>query len=235
MPAKKKTSSKISAPKIKTPKEKKDNVMEAESLNLSSLRSSLNRSGRAKWVILTIILAALIIFLGNKFLVAAWVNKKPITKFELSSALEKRYGKDLLEELIVEKLIEDEARKRAITISGEEIDVEIKKVEEQQGGADKLEQILKAQNISKDDFNKLVRLQLLRQKMFGVGKDVTEDEVNKYVEENKENLALETRTASEEAKLMESIKEQLKNQKINQEFNSWLNGALTGPEVSRQI
>lgn len=234
MPAKRKTTSKKTA----TKSTKVEKVEESASfLNLSNLRSKLKGSGRAKWIVLTLLLAALIIFifLGNKYLIAAWVNNKPVTRLELNNALQNRYGKDILEELIVERLIEEESRKRSVTVSQEELDNEIKKVEQQQGGAEQLAQILTAQNISRNDFNKLVRLQLLRQKMFGAGKDATDEEVEKYIEENKDNLALEQRTASEEAKLMESIKEQLKNQKVNQEFNQWLNGALSGPGVSRQI
>ncbi|EKD90974.1 MAG: hypothetical protein ACD_30C00054G0021 [uncultured bacterium] len=231
MPVKKKSTKRAAAKSTKVERAEES----VSFLNLANIRSRFTKSGRTKWVILTLLLAALIIFLGNKYLIAAWVNNRPVTRLELNNALQNRYGKDVLEELIVERLIEEEARKRSLTVSQEELDNEIKKVEEQQGGAEQLAQILTAQNISRNDFNKLVRLQLLRQKMFGAGKDATDEEVEKYIEENKDSLALEQRTASEEAKFKESIKEQLKNQKVNQEFNTWLNGALSGPGVSRQI
>lgn len=220
----------------KTVKAKKEPTYSLTAEKFSAVTSTLlrlKRTGRAKWIILILVVVSLALFLGNKYLVAGWVNNKPITRFELNSQLNKRYGKDMLEELIVEKLIKEEALKRNVSVSQEEIDQEIKKAEDQQGGADKLTQLLSANNISREDFNKLVRLQLLRQKMFGQGININDDDVKKYIDENKDSLDLESRTASEQAKLKDNIKDQLKNQKINQEFNNWLNQALQGPQVVR--
>lgn len=227
------TKSKSTAKKTTRTKKETTSLETGRVPGYSSVIENLKRTGRAKWIVLTLVVVGLGLVLANKYLVAGWVNNKPITRFELNSALNQRYGKDMLEELIVEKLINEEAQKRGVSVTQEEINQEIKKAEDQQGGTDKLNQLLGANNISRDDFGKLVRLQLLRQKMFGSGVNISDDDVKKYLEENKDSLDLESRTASEQAKLKDSITDQLRNQQINQEFNKWLTETLQGPTVKR--
>ena len=172
-------------------------------------------------------IVVLLVILSSRYLIVAWVDKKPITRFEYYQQLGKKYGKDFREQMIVEKLILDEAQKRGVTVSASEIQDEIKKFEAQQGGAAQLDQILTMQGLSKDEFNKLVRLQLLRQKMFSNGITVTDDEVNKYTDQNKDQIPEVTE------KTKNDIKEQLRQQKINSNFKNWLQQELQGPRVQR--
>ena len=172
-------------------------------------------------------------YLANRYLVIAWVDNKPITKFELLSALDQKYGQDLREQLIVERLIESEAGKRGVTVSGQELNSQIKKIEDEQGGADKLNQILQLQGLSQSEFKKLVRLQIMREKMFGQGVTVSDDEVNRYIEQNKANLPGTNNDASSEAKLKDNVREQLRQQKINASFSSWLRDNLKSSRVQR--
>lgn len=183
--------------------------------------------------VLLIVLGAvlLIAILSNKFLVVAWVDKKPVSRIEFYSNLDKRYGKDLREELIVEKLINNEAVTRKINVTNADITTEIKKLEDQQGGADKLNQVLQLQNLSRDDLGRLIRLQLLRQKLFGAGINISDDEVNKYIDSNKESFASPSGQIDNQTK--ESVREQLKQTKINESFNKWLTEALKSSRVVR--
>lgn len=175
--------------------------------------------------------AVLLAVLGNKYLIVAWVDKKPVTRFEYYANLDKRYGKDLREELIVEKLINDEAINRKVSVTNTDIANESKKLEEAQGGADKLNQILQMQNLSRNDLSRLLRLQLLRQKLFGSGINISDDEVNKYIDTNKETFASPSAEVDKQTK--ESVREQLKQTKINSSFNSWLTEALKSSRVIR--
>lgn len=183
--------------------------------------------------VLLIVLGVLFLLaiLSNKFLVVAWVDKKPVSRIEFYSNLDKRYGKDLREELIVEKLINNEAVTRKINVTNADITAEIKKLEDQQGGADKLNQVLQMQNLSRDDLGRLIRLQLLRQKLFGAGINISDDEVNKYIESNKESFASPSGQIDNQTK--ESVREQLKQTKINESFNKWLTDALKSSRVVR--
>lgn len=186
---------------------------------------------------LLIILAVIgVFFTLSRFWIVAWVDNKPITKFELYSLLEKRDKGKTAEELIVERLLLSEGRKQKQTISDAEVQSEIQKIEQQQGGAEQLDQILTAQGLSHEDFNKLVELQLLKQKLFGNGVNITDDDVAKYIEENKESIPpgmLADPESSEAAKLNESVKEQLKQLKVNENFNNWLDENLKGSRIVR--
>ena len=214
----------------------KSRKTEENEVTSSSILSSLKLSRRNSIIAISILVVLGLGVLASKYLVVAWVDKKPISKFELFSNLESRYGKDATEEMIVEKLILSEARNRNIDATASEVDAEIKKLEEQQGGAEQLNQILEVQGIKRDDFQRLVKLQLLRQKMFGSGVEVTEEEIKQYAEENKDQLGtvdINNTASSESAQLKESIKEQLSQQKINANFNTWLQDALKGSRVVR--
>lgn len=184
-----------------------------------------------------IVLAVIgVLFTLSRLWIVAWVDNKPITRFELYSLLEKRDDGKTAEELIIERLLVSEGQKQKASISQAEIEAEIKKIEEQQGGAEQLNQILELQKLSQTDFRKLVELQLLKQKLFSNGVNVTDEDVNKYIEENKAQLPtgiLDNPQSSEAAKLRESAKEQLVQMKVNENFNKWLEEALKSSRVIR--
>lgn len=164
--------------------------------------------------------------LASRYLVVAWVDNKPITRLEYFQALDQKYGSGLIEQLIVERLVMQEALKRVISVSNEEIEAEIKKIEEGQGGKDNLGQILQVQGISQSEFYKLVRLQLLKQKMFDKDVVVTEEDVKTYLESQNQTLTIDDQQRKE-------ITSQLKLQKINNNFNNWLREALQSSRVKR--
>lgn len=181
---------------------------------------------------------ALLLVLGNRYFIVAWVDQKPITRIDYYKALGQKYGNDVREQLIVEKLVEAEAQKKGIKITPQNIDNEIKKIETDQGGKDKLNQILQVQNISQGEFRKLVRLQILKQKLFENNVTIKDEDVNKYIQENQAQLELSYSEATQstpdaQKQLKEKVKNQLKLQKVNEEFNNWLRSALQGPRVSR--
>src|SRR3990167_597797 len=234
MAAKKKTTTKVTAQEIKA---KKSPSRKTKSEDFSS-EISYKEDGPQKSKFLTkkvvfptllVLVVVALLFAGGRYMVVAWVDNKPISKFEVYSELDKRYGEDLKQELIVEKLIVSEASKNRVNVSNDEINAEIAKIETQQGGAEQLNQILQIQKISRDDFQKLVKLQLLKQKLFGKDINITDEEVNSYLETNKDALTASSQTIDD--KFKEGIKEQLKQQKVNENFNNLLNENLSGSRV----
>lgn len=110
------------------------------------------------YTVLVILAVIGVFFTVSRFWVVAWVDNKPITKFELYSLLEKRDQGKTAEELIVEKLLLSEGQKQKQSVSEAEVQSEIQKIEKQQGSAEQLDQILTIQGLSRDDFRKLVEL-----------------------------------------------------------------------------
>ncbi len=207
-------------------------TIEATSDVKDSLIKKFQLSKRGYFLLTLIGLLVILFVLGNKFLVVAWVDKKPITRFEFYNALEKRYGKDLKDELIVERLLNDEAAQKKIVVTDNDVNNEIKKIEDQQGGADKLNQVLSLQNLTRDDLKRLVKLQLLRTKIFSDGVVITDQDVTSYIDANKDVIQKDA-NGNVDDKTKQSIKDQLKQQKINDNFNKWLSENLNGPRVNR--
>lgn len=229
-----KSALKVSSPRKSTRKSE----LQEESFDMDSSSAPKSKIITRKYIYAVLIVLGLIgvIFVSSKYWVVAWVDNKPVTKFELYSLLEKRYGKDASEELIVEKLLLSEAQKQRLDVPAAEVQAEIVKIETQQGGAEQLNQILTVQNLSRPDFEKLVKLQLLKAKLFGKEANITEGDVDKYIEENKASLppaVLANKEGSEAAQLRAGVQEQLKQMKVNQNFNTWLDEALKSTRVIR--
>lgn len=198
-------------------------------LQVNRLKEVKNRVPRKIfWGVVVAVGLVLLGWLASKYLIVAWVDGQPITRIELLGELEKRYGKDTREQLVIQKLIANEAKNRGTNVSDAEINTEIKRIEQEQGGADKLQQVLQMQGIKESEFKELVRLQLLRQKMFGANANVTDKEVNDYIEQNKAQLPEKIDDA-----LKSRIKEEIKQQKIAADYNAWLQEALNGTRVKR--
>lgn len=234
--ASKKTELKVSAPKKNTRKKTSE---EAEFSDISSVdQFPKTRIITRKYLYTVVIVLAVIgvLFTASRFWVIAWVDNKPVTKFELYSVLEKRDAGKTSEELIVNALLKSEGAKQRQSVTEAEVEAEIKKIEDNQGGAQQLEQILSIRGLTREDFRKLVTQQLLIQKLFGKDITVSDEDVEKYIETEKASLdpqVLASPESSEAARMREGIKEQLKWNKVNENYNNWLKENLNSARVSR--
>ena len=164
----------------------------------------------------------------------AWVDRIPITRIQLDRDLEARYGKDATDRLIGQTLIISEARKRNVYASDADVKIELDKIAAEQGGMDKLSQLLQFQGMTIDDFQKQLKYQILIEKMFGKDITISDDEVAAYMETNKEQLPQITDPqSSESAKLKQSIADTLKRQKTTTAFNDWLKQTTASSRVIR--
>ena len=234
-PRTRKVEQRVTAPK-RTGR-KKTAVSDSSDLDMgASVPRSTVISKKYLYAVAVVLAVIGILFAASRFWVVAWVDNKPITRFELYSLLEKRDEGKTTEELIQEKLLLSEGQKQRQAVSDGEVEAEMKKVEDAQGGPAQLDQILAMNRLSREDFKKLVQLNLLKQKLFGQGINITDEDVDKYIEENKDSLPpgiLDNPESSEAAKLGESVKEQLKQMKINENFNKWLDETISSSRVSR--
>lgn len=167
-------------------------------------------------VFTALVLGTLFYFKGT--FVAATVNGAPVTRLSVIQELEKQGGKNTLEALITEKLIDNEAKKNGIVISNEDVDQEIKNIEAsitQQGGT--LNDALLQQGMTIEALKKQILVQKKIEKLIADKIQVTDDEINKYIEDNKITLP-----ADKEVESKSQIKQQLQGQKLNQEASSWI-------------
>ena len=167
-------------------------------------------------IIAAVIILGVLIYAGKGLFIAAIVDGSPISRLSVISKLEKTSGKKLLDSLIAERLVKNEVRAKKIVVSDEEINGEIKKIEDQialQGGT--LDEALIAENMSRNDLKTQIILQKELEKLVADRINVTDEEVAQYISDNKISIRL-----GEEAITAEQIKSEMKNQKINQEADA---------------
>jgi len=168
-------------------------------------------------IIVIVLLAAALYYFRGLF-VAAVVNGQPISRLAVVQQSEKQSGKQTLDTLVRDALIEQEAKKENISVSDKEVNDEITTLQnnlKKQGQS--LDQVLSAQGMSQDDLRKLIRLDKLVQKMVGKDVKVTDKEVNDYIAKNKDSLP-----TTNEATLKKQVKSQLTQQKTNEAVQTWL-------------
>lgn len=170
------------------------------------------------FIALAIILLGALLYFGRGLLVAAVVNGQPISRLEIVSEAEKASGKQVLDSAVRTVLVEQEARKQNITISDKELNDQIKDIEKNlTSQGQNIDQMLKLQGMTRADLQRIVRLDLLVTKMVGGSIKITEADVDKYIEENKEFLPKDKK----EADLRKEAREQLKKSQLPQKAQEW--------------
>lgn len=183
-------------------------------INLSFLRNN-----KKFIVILVLLLLALGVYYFKSLFVAATVNGLPIRRYSVINQLEDLYGQQVLDSLITEELIKQEARNKNITVGDAELDQEISNIEKQfSDSGQSLDDTLALQNMSRETFREQIFLQKLVEKLLGDKINVGDEEVDQYIEENKEFFP----EGSDSDALREDVFNQLKQDKLSTEFQTWI-------------
>jgi parvulin-like peptidyl-prolyl isomerase len=176
-------------------------------------KKSIKINVKALIIVIVIIALGVVAYLSRGLIIAATVDGSTISRLTVIHELEKVSGKSLLDSLITEKLINNEALAKGITVSDEEVNAEIKNIEDQiaaQGST--LEAALTTQNMTLEDLKKQIIVQKKIEKLVADKINVTDEEVAKYINDNKITIP-----AGQEVTTATQIKNELKNQKISAE------------------
>lgn len=149
---------------------------------------------------------------------AASINGEKISKDELNTKLTEMYGADILDSLITNKVIEMEAAKEKVKVTGNEIDEELTKLQESYGGEESFASALEQNNVSMDKIREDIEIYLLAEKMIKPSIDVTEDDMKTYFEENKDSFDQKEQVKAshilvEDEATAKKVKEELNNGK----------------------
>ena len=142
-------------------------------------------------LIMAFIIAAgvFLTFILNKESAVASINNETITKDELYETLVKQYGSDTVDQMINDKIVEAEAKKKDITISTSTVNSEIDKLKEQYGGEDAFNQALVDSSTTLTALKSDIKNYLLIKKLLEPEIKITDDEMKTYFEENKDSFA----------------------------------------------
>lgn len=163
--------------------------------------------------IIIVILLALLYLFRSAFIVAV-VNGQPVSRAEFNQMLEAQAGKQVMNALVTQTLIEQEAARQHITVSQSELDSQVKNIQDQlakQGQT--LDSALAAQGMTRSEFMTQLRLQSIVKKLLASKIKVTDQEVADYINKNKD--ALPTNTPPDQ--LNAQVRQQLEQQKLSQQ------------------
>lgn len=176
---------------------------------------------------LLLLLIMLTVVFKEKVLVAI-VNGKPIFRTQLNRQLTKIYGRETLENLIIEDLIRSESKKNNIVVSDQDIDKEIEKVSQNLAEGVKIEDALRMQGISMADFRSQIKLNLEINKLLEKDIDVSNEEIEAYIKDSGKTL-----TATSEAEKRDQATNILKQQKFGERMQSWVGELLAKAKITR--
>ena len=141
-----------------------------------------------------------------------------------------RFGQQSLEGMISEALIEEEAMKQNVQVLPKDVTAKEDEIVKNLGGGVKLEDLLKFQGITKEDFDQQVKLQLLVQKILGSDIVITDKDVDMYIATSSARL-----TATEPAALKEEAKQAILDSKIGEKVQEWFTALKDKAKVVRLL
>lgn len=163
--------------------------------------------------ILALAIISVFVYRCKSLVVAATVNGEPISRLSVIRDLEKSSGKQALDSLINQKLIADEAKKKGISVGDDEMNVEIKKMEDQvKSQGQTLDEALKAHGMTIEDFKKQIITQKELEKLLGDKAQVSDEDVAKYIVDNKVTIP-----SGQEETYKSQIKNEIQQQKLSDE------------------
>lgn len=177
-----------------------------------------NKKLYTRYLVITLVVVALgaFLFFKKDWFVAAVVNNQPITTVEYYQNLKTKDNKQVLNQIIRDKLITQEANKNGIVISQADLDKKISEIQKQLGGKEGLQQALESRGIKEEEFKNQIRVQLIVEKLLADQIKVTDKEVEEYIAKNKDSAVLGVDINDKAA-----VKEQLQNEKLNDKFQTW--------------
>ena len=177
-------------------------------------------------VIIVAAFAGLLYYLRGLFVVAI-VNGKPITRYELVRDLEKNYATQELDSVITKKLIYQEAAKRNIVVTDEEVQTQIDELDTQlKSQGTSIEQYMTFNGQTLEQLKDLIKLRKTVEALMQDKLAVSEDEVQKYYDDNKATFGEQK---FEEVK--GQITDSLVQNKLSSEFQTWIAGVKANSKI----
>ncbi len=220
---KKPTTKKVKSP-VKSARLKKEISMPVDNTvvfptSSDSMRKPFFSSKAFRFGVGIIVVLAVLAYIFKDQFIVATVNGQIITRAEFNKQMESQVGKQVLQTIITKALIEQEAKKRNITVSQSEIDDQVKTITDtltKQGQS--FDQALAAQGMTKTDFIEQLKIQKLIEKMLAGQTQVSDKEVADYIDKNKDSLP----QGQDDATMKASVKQQLQQQKLSLQFQQFL-------------
>ncbi len=182
-------------------------------------KQSFSASRKSKKIyFMLLVTGILLLALYKKSLfIAAVVNGAPITNLELQMKLNDQFRTQILNQMINEKIIINEAAKNNALPTQQEVNKRISELEASVGGKDALNSLLSQQGQTISSLREQVMVQLAITKLYEKNATVSAEEISKFIVGNKAQLQA-TDSASQEKEAENNLKQQKLSQIFSQKF-----------------
>lgn len=206
--------------KAKSQKSKLRNVDQDDnsfSFDLSEYTKYLP-SKKVAAVILIVGLVILGLTKKNLF-IAGLINGSPITNLELQQRLNEQFRTQVLNQIIDEKIVLQEAKKQDIVVLDAEVQAKIAQLEARFGGSQVLDNLLNQQGQTRNSIKNQLKVQIAVEKLYDKEATLSAEEVDEFVNRNKKQLQ-STDSASQKLEAAAIIKQQRLSQIVKDRFQS---------------
>ncbi len=161
----------------------------------------------------------------------ATVNGSKITRAEYDKAVAQGDGGDILDNLISKRLVENDAAKKHITATPDEIDAKIKDTKAQLGSEAQWQQALAAQHLTELEARDLFRLDILLDKLTADKAQVTQADIQQFYDQNKDTQ-FQGKTLDQ---VQDQIKQQLTSDKQQQARSDYLTSLKNSAKIVKKL
>jgi len=148
----------------------------------------------------------------------AKIGNVAITQAQFSQALEEKYGRRVMSQLVAEELVRLEAQQQGVKASEEEVEKAVAALKGQ-GTPEQFQEFLKEQKLTEEKLREQIAMQLTRDQLLDKAYPVTDDQIEAYYEKNKKKLGKPTPTLEQAAP---EIREKLVNKNRENYYKFWL-------------
>lgn len=188
-----------------------------------------NRSAVYGVIFIVLVIIGIILF-RNGMIVAAIVDGKPIFSWQLSSQLMHQYGKQTLDAMVTERMINAEAAKNGATVTQNAIDQRETDMLKQFGGNVKLQDLLNYQGLTKNDLDQQIKVQLEVENILSKDIKISDTDIANYLASNSAKF-----TATDAATLKADAQNALMQEDISQKIQPWFNDLKAKTKVIKFI
>lgn len=180
-------------------------------------------------VFILILVLALLFWKFKGYFIAATVNGQPISRWELTNLLIRRFGQQSLDTVINERLILGAARQKGIFITPIDIEQKVNETKKQLEGKMTLDEALKYQGATIEEFKRNIEIQLSIDKLFDKEASVSNSEINDYLTKNSQL----SKGSTDPASLQAQVREILRQQKVTDLFDTWFTDIRKNAKIQK--
>lgn len=142
-----------------------------------------------------------------------------ITQYQLYDEMKSLYGKQMMNELVAQSLIKQEAKLQNIAVSKEELDKEVNAMKQQIGTDQAFHDYLSSMGMNEQKLREKMEVLLTRDKLLDKAFPVTEEQIQEYYNANKDQMGSPVPALD---KVREQIKSVLADQNRSENYSKWM-------------